>query len=531
MSKLKTVSKVIAGVIAITIFTGCGRNNTTAPNIPLRQYTQPNYTNTTSDFGPSLPQGTTPVEMKFSGLTEKETEDGHATLPVGKIKQLFVDIKLNNGQILRNYNAVTWQVVNSDVGSINNRGIFTPLREGRTKVTATIGGVSASFEIVISSSQNIWAQVIAPTNRNLLDVKIVNEQEAWAVGQGGTILHYMNGNWIDETTMSGNPTGADLTGVDVTDSGTAWAVGGSTILQNNGGRWEVFPYNAGGTLKAIDMIHDNDGWIVGTKADGDALVLRYTGGSWQPVETKIDGDLNTVSALGPSEVWVGGKSRLLGSPSIYKYDGNEWKKSRFGDSWTRVLKVWDGKYEVKSIKMLNSTQGWAVGEYSPLLSSLRGNRGFMFYYDAIKDTWIRGSYDKSKPELEQVPLKDVGMISGGRGWVLGTNTPPNRLFNKEVVEIPGSFLSNDGKNLKIDTQYQANTVGKSFNSIDIYPNGNGIVVGDNGFIMHHQYDLSRPSYYNNAGSYSSYNNYGSPSSYAADTYNNYPNYGSGYGGY
>lgn len=67
-----------------------------------------------------------------------------------------------------------------------------------------------------------------------------------------------------------------------------------------------------------------------------------------------------------------------------------------------------------------------------------------------------------------------------------------------------------GKELKIDTQYQANTVGKSFFGIDILPNGNGIVVGESGFIMHHQYDISRPNYYN-SGNSSSYNNYGSPS--------------------
>lgn len=186
--------------------------------------------------------------------------------------------------------------------------------------------------------------------------------------------------------------GADLTGVDTTENGDAWAVGGSTILHYNGGKWEKFPSSVGGTLKAIDMINSNDGWIVGSKADGDALVLRYTGGSWQPIESKLKEELNTVCALGSSEVWVGGKSRVLGAPAVFRFDGNQWQRGRFNadtilGNIVGNIKPWDGTYEVKAIKMLNSSQGWIVGEYSPVLSSLRGKRGFMFRYDAVKNIW------------------------------------------------------------------------------------------------------------------------------------------------
>lgn len=40
------------------------------------------------------------------------------------------------------------------------------------------------------------------------------------------------------------------------------------------------------------------------------------------------------------------------------------------------------------------------------------------------------------------------MISGGKGWVLGTNTPPNAVFQKQVNDIPGAFLSSNGKRTK-----------------------------------------------------------------------------------
>jgi photosystem II stability/assembly factor-like uncharacterized protein len=518
--------KILSSALIISFATSCGRvNGNVSPQMPIREFSSPTYNLPTNDFTANLPEGTKPVEMKISGLTEKEKESNIVTLPVGQVKQFFVDIKLDNNKVLKNYNAVTWSVSNTEIASINLRGVLTPLREGQTKVIATIGGVSTSIVVNISAAMNIWSQVISTTNKDLYSVKMVNDMEAWAVGQGGTILHYLNGNWIDES-RSANVI-EDLLSVDVTPDGQAWAVGGSTILRYNNGSWERFPLTIGGELRAIDMVSANDGWIVGSKGNGDALVLRYTGGSWQPVETKIDRELNTVCALGPNEVWVGGKSRVLGPPAMFKFDGSKWNRARFNNTtlFSSVLdnvKPWDGTYEVKAIKMLNSSQGWAVGEYTPVLSTLRGKRGFMFFFDQVKDVWIRGTFDKSTPNLDQVPLKNVGMISAGKGWVLGSNVLPNQVIGNAVNEIPGVFLSSDGKNLKVDTQYQANTVGKTFYGIDILPNGNGIVVGEKGFIMHHQYDMSRPNYFNNSGRVSGYSNYGTPSYYNENrSYNNY----------
>lgn len=515
MISLKNVSKKAISLVVISLLASCARpGGNIAPIIPERQFSTPDYAVPTSEFGPSLPAGTLPVEMVISGLTDDEKEKKQVTTPVAKVKQFYVDIKLNNNKVLKNYYAVKWSVSTSEVGSINTRGLFTPTREGRTRVIASIGGVSAVIEVIVTSSMNIWAQIISPTTRDLYATKMVSDNEAWAVGQGGTILHYMNGAWTDESAVAAVG-GADLTGVDVTETGDAWAVGGSTILKYSGGKWEKFPFSGGGTLKAIDMVNSNDGYIVGSNASGDALVLRYTGGSWQPIESKIKEELNTVCALSGTEVWVGGKSRVLGAPAVFRFDGNQWNRARFNadtiiGNILGAVRPWDGTYEVKAIKMLNSSQGWIVGEYAPVLSTLRGKRGFMFRYDAVKNIWERGTYDKSNQNLEQVPLRNVGMISGGKGWVLGTNTPPNAVFQKQVNDIPGAFLASNGKELKIDTQYQANTVGKSFYGIDILPNGNGVVVGESGFIMHHQYDVSRPNYYN-SGNSSSYSNYGSSS--------------------
>lgn len=495
--------------------------------IPQRDYINPTYTPSTADETPSLPPGTTPEQMKISNLSPEEVQNAQVVVSVGKIRSFTVDILLNTKQTLRGYSGVKWSVSNPDIGTINSKGVFTPLKEGKTKIIASINGVAAQIEISITSALNVWSQVISPTSSNLYSAKLVNDNEGWAVGQGGTILHYSNGGWMDETgsvSSSLGTSGTDLMGVDALESGDAWAVGGNIILHNSGGKWEKDRYTPDGNLKAIDMLNPTDGWAVGSTSGNKGMVLHFTNGTWQDVGADIKEELNSVSVVGPNEVWVAGKSKLLGAPAVYKFNGEKWTKARFNqDTFLSNLlsKVtpWDGTYEVKAIKMLNSSQGWIVGESSPIASSIRGQRGFMFYYDSIKDIWVRGSFDKATANLEQVPLKNVGMISGGKGWVLGTNTPPKSLLKKDLSDIPGNFLECNGKELKIDTKYQANTVGKSFYGIDLLPNGNGVVVGENGFIMHHQYDVSRPNYY------SSGNNYNNNTNYANSTNTN------PYGGY
>lgn len=517
MNHMKNFTKYTSCLLVGLVVASCSKQSVGNPNIPQRDYVNPTYTTDNTSVNISLPAGTTPQDIKMSTLTDEEKTAGQILVAVGKIRQFYVDIKLNTNQVLNNYYAVNWKVSNTDIGTISEKGVFTPLKEGRTKVIASIGGVATQIEVSVSSALNVWAQVPSPTSRDLYSVKLINDNEAWAVGQGGAILHYLNGTWLDDA--SNAPAGiADLTGVDGSDSGEVWAVGGTNLLQNTGGKWEKANYAVDGNLKAIDMVNNSEGWAVGSTSDGKALVLHYVNGNWQGVTSDIKEELNTVSAVGPNEVWVGGKSRFLGAPVLYKFSGDKWTKARFNQdnilsNLLSKVKPWDGTYEVKSVKMLNSSQGWAVGEYTPVASTIRGKRGFMFYYDSVKDIWVPATFDKATANLDQVPLKNVGMVSGGKGWVLGTNTPPKKLFQKDVSDIPGNFLESDGKNLKIDTNYQANTVGKSFYGIDILPNGNGIVVGESGFIMQHQYDVSRPNYYNSGNSYGNYsNNYANPNS-------------------
>ena len=503
--KINLTNSLIA-IMAFSVLSGCGKQQSVAPIMP-QQLMDTSSTTTTITAPvvaaaiPKFPTGTKATSIAIDG--------GEAKVTMGVTKQFKITVKLANNKQINNWTNATWEVANSDIASINNKGILTPMKEGSTKVLASIEGFKAEVKLTVIAATNIWYQVTVPTQQNLNAVKMTSDTEAWTVGDGGTILHYYNGDWVDYYAYGTSPAaGANLTGIDILmDMNEGWAVGDNTILHLINGNWEKIASPAGGTFKAVDAVSQSDAWIAGTTDDGQGLVMRYTGQTWQVIDTPIKGELNSVCALSPNDVWVAGKSSNLQAPNIYHFNGDTWEKAKFTDKWP-YIKVWDGKYNIKAIKMINSTQGWAVGEHEVLGSSVRGTKGAFFYFDNVKNIWVEGSFNKfSNANLDQVTLNNIAMLSGNQGWILG-NTTTAKWDLTVNNEINGNLLKTDGKDISLETKYQATSIGKSFFGIDILDNSNGIIVGEGGLVMHHQYDISRPYQYSNFSSFnSSYSSY------------------------
>lgn len=522
MKPIRGIARVLTGLIALSLTTACGGNNpiVNAQYVPVAQLPAPTITRSVTlpqiildNKQPTLPEGKTATDIRFdmtieapTPSTPSPTPESTSTstpstqttrpasdelgVPIGTTKQLSVELTLDDGQKLSKYTRVNWVSTNRDVGTISTSGVFTPLREGTTKVIASIGGVAATLVVRVTPGNFIWQQMASPTQANLYGVKLVSDAEAWAVGAGGTILHFIQGNWYDLTqTLHPITNGANLYSIDMVSSYEGWAVGDNLILHYINGRWERVPVPLNGTFKAIDMLGPQFGWIVG-ESGGSAVVLRWAGPmGWQPVASGIERPLNTVSAIGPNHVWVGGDSGNLERPAIYRFNGTTWVKERFTNSlidWKRPT----GRYSIRSIRMMNSSVGWAVGEYDPLLSSLRGKRGAVFKYDAINDIWteipLAAGIDK---RFEQVTYNAIGMMNPTEGWVLGS-TITAALDLSANNEINGNLMKTDGNILSPATDYSVKALPQAFNSIDIVEHGNGIIVGDRGIILHRQYDLN-----------------------------------------
>lgn len=539
MKQIKSLMSL--GLIATTLLTACGKPTPLSNYVPTVGLAAP--TTVTSPIlptvqvqnnQPTLPDGKKATDIRFdmqydsvndtsAATTKTPTPKASATpapgaaaaasdaiapqanemnVPIGTTKQFSVEITLDDKTKLSSYTRVNWVSTNMDVGTVSTAGVFTPKIEGTTKLIASIGGVAVTMVVHVTPGNFIWQQFQSPTKANLNGVKLVSDTEAWAVGAGGTILHYLNGQWYDVTQQAFPQTqGATLYSLDMVSPFEGWAVGDNTILHFFNGIWQRVPTPVQGTFKSVDMIAPGVGYIVG-ESGGSGVAMRFMGNlGWQPLATGIDKPLNSVSVLGPNSVWAVGDSGNLQRPGIWQFNGTTWEKVRFTNSLIDLNKP-TGKYSMKAIKMVNSSQGWAVGAYDPLLSSLTGKRGALYKYDAIQNIWsevpISTSTDK---RYAQVTYNAIGMLTPNEGWVLG-NTITAALDFSANNEINGNLMKTDGNTISPASDFKAQALPTAFNSIDVVEHGNGIIVGDQGLIMHRQYDLN---YQNKRSNFSNFN--------------------------
>ncbi len=254
------------------------------------------------------------------------------------------------------------------------------------------------------------------TGNDLQDVWAVSPTDVWAVGGGGTALHWDGTAWSSVATG----TTAGLVSVHGTAHNDVWAVGG-TVLHWNGIGWSelpcpLLPY----TLTSVFAISRTDVWVVGggngSLAHWDGVrwtlhplgqmvdvwaasstdiwgvgkagrIFHGDGKSWAQVASGTSADLYTISGRGPTDVYAGGVGTLL------RWDGTQWAHAPGavgtgtvtgialgapGSMWLANLGVvgWDGalwtglpgdKAPVRSLALAGSNSLWAVGDDGELL--------------------------------------------------------------------------------------------------------------------------------------------------------------------
>ena len=122
-----------------------------------------------------------------------------------------------------------------------------------------------------------------PTSARLNSVNLLDSTHGWAVGAGGTILHYDGIVWTDVADF----VSTDLTSVSQVNPREAWAVGDSaTILHWTGTSWYPEtaspPLSGNPDLQSIFLLPNGFGLIVGAPSilSGQATVFpipEFTG--------------------------------------------------------------------------------------------------------------------------------------------------------------------------------------------------------------------------------------------------------------
>jgi photosystem II stability/assembly factor-like uncharacterized protein len=201
-----------------------------------------------------------------------------------------------------------------------------------------------------------------PAERLLLhDIHMVNETTGWLGGARGLILKWDGANWntVANQVLPSWPLQTTFYAVDSVAVTAVWAVGHApnqaVIVRWNGLRWtaETITPSFAGILRDLVMVSPNEGWAVG---QGGFVFRRSGGPTWTQVDTPIQfANLHGVTAVA-DQVWIVGRDTFMSAGLIWRWDGENWHSFETNTNHT-----------LHDISMLNSSEGWAVGDESTIL--------------------------------------------------------------------------------------------------------------------------------------------------------------------
>jgi len=221
----------------------------------------------------------------------------------------------------------------SQVPSFSPAGTFSQFRAVRAASTNDVWAVGSSFSNATGFQTLIehwngtqWSQVTSPnpggssTNNTLTGLAVTSTSNAWAVGTSSTatadhtlILRWNGTQWSQVT--SPTPDGNDqLRSASATSASNAWAVGASTdgsktlILHWNGTSWNqvTSPSPTGSNnLFGVAATSASNAWAVGFTGPG-TLILAWNGKKWAKVPSPAGDQLNSVYAISASNAWAVG---------------------------------------------------------------------------------------------------------------------------------------------------------------------------------------------------------------------------------
>jgi hypothetical protein len=270
---------------------------------------------------------------------------------------------------------------------------------GANTATATVTGLPAvTFSITTVAPTLVWSSVSSGTTQNIFGIWGTSASDVWAVGSGGTILHYNGTIW--SSVASG--TTEDLFGVWGTSATDVWAVGsGKTFLHYNGTTWlsvstETLWGQFGGIAYSVWGTSASDVWAVGDFG----TILHYNGTTWSSVPSATMQNLISVWGSSASDVWIVGNDQMLHYiGTSYNYNGTSWRSVMAGPGlWFQA--VWGS----------SASDVWVVGiQDFPVMNHYDGTSWSSVSIGATKNYGVWGA-----------SASDVWAVGDAGGHITGT---------------------------------------------------------------------------------------------------------------
>jgi photosystem II stability/assembly factor-like uncharacterized protein len=219
---------------------------------------------------------------------------------------------------------------------------------------------------------------------SLTSVFFVDNNNGWAVGSHGVILHY---NGIEWKLQKSNTT-CFLSSVFFLDNNNGWAVGDSgTILKYDGIKWAKQISGTNDPFLSVFFTDVNNGWIAKSCCD----LLKYDGKMWKKPNTGIYTNLSSLYLFDSKNGWLSGLGGVL-----YKLNDTIWVRKYIRSSFQF--------YDLYSLSFTDSSNGWAVG-------SDGSSKGIIIQYK--NSEWVEDTIGLSNP------LNDVFFRNNNLGWAVG----------------------------------------------------------------------------------------------------------------
>jgi len=293
-----------------------------------------------------------------------------------------------------------------------------------------------------------WPSQVSGVINTLIGVSFVGENDGWAVGSGGKILHTIDGGLIWNEQVSGVT--ENLLGVDFVDVNNGWAVGGNAkILRTaDGVNWAVqtVPVGISNELRDVDFVDVSTGWAVGL--NGAILYTTDGGVTWTQQTAGVD--LIGVSAVSVTEAWASG---FTGSISTGDFRGVILHTTDGGTTWD-VQHERPANEVLGKIFFVDSQKGWAVGRVTNPAGNTLGE--LIVHTNDGGTTWNVQSVGSTE-ELLGVYFFDIdtgwvvgtggiifGTTDGGVTWTQQTSGITNALFGVHFVDRNKGWVVGDG---------------------------------------------------------------------------------------
>lgn len=312
-----------------------------------------------------------------------------------------------------------------------------------------------------------WERPTLGFGANLNGVWGASYADVWAVGDGGTILHFDGTAWY----RLPPPTSEPLVAVHGSGHDDVWAIGPRSALHWNGTAWSGV---AGvpsilDSFRTVHAVAKNDVWIGGN----NQKLLHYDGVSWQAFFDAPGGyanDIYSIVGFAPNDVWAGGERVLL------HWDGNTWKEQPYlYFDLPQCRDLWGFGPNDLFVACMRAPYHWNGTAWTEFAPTAVNTSASVVVASSKDDVWLfsqlgmyrwDGTTWSEDTAARGEPIRDAWLDASGNGFAVG---------------VGGRILTREGANW-VETSGSSQT--KSIRAITLAPNGDAWAVDYAGAYRH-----------------------------------------------